>query len=46
MNLKDLAAITGKSIEELRCMLNEQDCLEVNLSERKQRDTKEELLIM
>ncbi len=38
MNLADLAAVTGKSIDEVREMLDSQDVIELKLTERKVRE--------
>jgi hypothetical protein len=45
MNLADLAAIMGKSISEVEAMLKEQDTVEVQLTEKKKREKKEECVI-
>ncbi len=45
MNLADLAALTGKSINEVKAMLNEEEIVEVRLSDKKERISKKEGLI-
>lgn len=42
MNLADLAALTGKSIAEVKVMLKEEDIVEVKLSDKKERVSKKE----
>lgn len=35
VNIKDLAELTGKSVEQLEAELKESDCISINLNEKK-----------
>ena len=41
MKLSELAALTGKSVSEVKDMLNQQDVVEVKLSERSSKFSKD-----
>ena len=42
MNLEDLAALTGKSIEQVKAMLKESEVVEVKLSDSRRSSAREE----
>ncbi|MBS3131670.1 hypothetical protein J4212_04525 [Candidatus Woesearchaeota archaeon] len=42
MNLAEMAAIMGISLDQLRQMLDENDVIELKLTERKKKEAKEE----